>query len=114
MDLEPAIRKAFDGEVKAIPLLPAASPEWRQSGWAVSADWSVRPVPSLTTYRLFSIWTKVVQQRQNGWDGESFYVSVIFDEKQSAAAVARYMLESVSADIDRRREAKLAELQNKE
>lgn len=85
------IRSELERLIKSAPKLTTEGP-WRQSGWTLSVDGALRERPEpLVSVRLYEVWTKVLQQRENGWDGESFHVSALFDETKSAQEVANYL-----------------------
>jgi Iap family predicted aminopeptidase len=86
------IRALLEKKIRSVPLIPAASLAWKQSGWTLSCDGSLRALDEpLVSVSLFEFWTKIIQQRNNGFDGESFYIRVVFDHTKKADEIAAHL-----------------------
>lgn len=97
------LRRELERAVKSAPVLTCDGP-WRQSGWTLSLDGNLQEtIAPLVSVRLFEVWTKVVQTHNNGWDGESFHVSALFDETKTVIDVVAFLDKQFRGLVERER-----------
>lgn len=96
------IADALETAVKKMPFLPAEK-AWRQNGWTVSADGGIAPLTErAVSVPLLRVWTKVVQVRENGWVGESFFVDCLFSPDASPEVIAEQLAARFKEQVNER------------